>query len=138
MKLARQYMVEINQPQRCKFIARKGGFHGTTLGALSVTEKVAIRKPFEPLLNTDNVSYVSTPNMYRGIRDGETEEAYVNRLAKELEDEFQRIGPQTVCAFIAETFTGSVNKPQDVQTHCASADMIFLVTRLPWSTTRIF
>jgi adenosylmethionine-8-amino-7-oxononanoate aminotransferase len=81
-----------------------------------VTEKVGIRKPFESLLKTDNVSYVSTPNIYRGIRDGENIEEYVNRLAKELEDGFQRIGPQTVCAFIVETFTSSVNKPRAKET----------------------
>ncbi|EHL00644.1 putative Uncharacterized aminotransferase [Glarea lozoyensis 74030] len=55
----------------------------------------------------DNISFVSTPNLYRGIQDGETTAKYVERLAKELDDEFKRVGPQEVAAFIAETFTGS-------------------------------
>lgn len=43
------------------------------------------------------------------MKDGETEEQYVARLAKELDDEFQRVGPDTVCAFIAETVSGTVS-----------------------------
>ncbi|EPE26985.1 PLP-dependent transferase [Glarea lozoyensis ATCC 20868] len=107
LKLARQYAVESGEPERFRFIARKGGFHGTTLGALAVTERHGVRDPFEPLLMMDNISFVSTPNLYRGIQDGETTAKYVERLAKELDDEFKRVGPQEVAAFIAETFTGS-------------------------------
>jgi adenosylmethionine-8-amino-7-oxononanoate aminotransferase len=43
------------------------------------------------------------------MKQGETEEQYVQRLAKELDDEFQRLGPDTVCAFIAETVSGTVS-----------------------------
>ncbi len=35
---------------RKKFVAFSGGFHGRTMGALSVTAKEKFRKPFEPLL----------------------------------------------------------------------------------------
>lgn len=58
----------------------------------------------------NHVSYVSTPNLYREIDDSENTKDYVQRLAKELEDEFQRVGPHTVCGFVAETFTGTVSK----------------------------
>jgi adenosylmethionine-8-amino-7-oxononanoate aminotransferase len=43
------------------------------------------------------------------MKAGETEQQYVNRLAKELDDEFQRVGPDTVCAFVAETVSGTVS-----------------------------
>jgi adenosylmethionine-8-amino-7-oxononanoate aminotransferase len=36
LKLARQYFVEIGQPQRRHFIARRQSYHGNTLGALAV------------------------------------------------------------------------------------------------------
>ncbi len=36
MKLARQYYLEIGEPERCRFIARRQSYHGNTLGALSV------------------------------------------------------------------------------------------------------
>ncbi|WP_239992488.1 aminotransferase class III-fold pyridoxal phosphate-dependent enzyme [Rhodopila globiformis] len=34
LKLARQSFLEIDQPQRCRFIARRQSYHGNTLGAL--------------------------------------------------------------------------------------------------------
>ena len=40
---------------------------------------------------------------YRFKRDDETDAHYVERLAEELEAEFQRLGPETVIAFLAET-----------------------------------
>lgn len=42
------------------------------------------------------------------MKADETEQQYVERLAKELDEEFQRVGPDTVCAFIAETVSGTV------------------------------
>lgn len=41
-------MARLHKP-RGTIIALKGGFHGRTLGALSITHKPAIREPFEPL-----------------------------------------------------------------------------------------
>ena len=109
MKLARQYFLELPSPQqgRVRFIARMESYHGTTLGALSVGGHVARRAVYEPMLMR-NISWVSACNKYRGLREGESEEGYVERLAKELDDEFQRVGPETVCAFVAEPIVGAV------------------------------
>jgi len=68
-----------------------------------------VRTPYEPLIAQDNVSFVSTPNTYRDMKETETVDEYVKRLADELDDEFQRVGPGNVCAFMAETVTGSVS-----------------------------
>lgn len=65
------------------------------------------REPFEPLL-AKNTSHVSPCYAYRGKRDGESDADYVARLAAELDTEFQRVGPDNVCAFIAETVVGAV------------------------------
>lgn len=109
MKLARQYHLEISpsQPQRTKFIARKESYHGTTLGSLSLGGHVSRRALFEPML-LENISRVSACNAYRGKADGEGDEEYVARLATELDGEFQRLGPDTVCAFVAEPVVGAV------------------------------
>lgn len=106
--MARQYFLESqpSQEKRTKFIARRESYHGTTLGALSVGGHVARRAMFEPLL-LRNISRVSPCNAYRGVRDGETVEQYVARLAAELDEEFQRLGPETVCAFVAEPVVGA-------------------------------
>lgn len=113
MKLAVKFFVEKGLPNKTKFVARRGAFHGTTLGSMALTGKVSFRKPFEPLIKEDMVSFVSLPNMYRGILEGETAAAYVTRLADELDAEFERLGPDNVCAFVAETVSGSVSGPAD-------------------------
>lgn len=112
VKLARQYFLELPEPQheRTRFISRKQSYHGITLGALAVGGHEYRRAKFEPLL-MKNVSRVSPCNDFRGKSVGETDEAYVARLVKELDDEFQAVGPETVCAFIAEPVVGAVSLP---------------------------
>ncbi|KAI1503077.1 exocyst complex protein exo70 [Biscogniauxia marginata] len=108
MKLARQYFLEKqpSEPGRTRFIARHHSYHGTTLGALSMGGHVSRRAKFEPLL-LDCVSRVSRCFPFRDKHTHETDEAYVSRLAIELDEEFQRVGPQTVCAFVAEPVVGA-------------------------------
>lgn len=98
------------QPQRVNFIARKQSYHGNTLGSLSVGHHVGRRALYEKVL-AKNVSHVSQCYPYRDMKPDETVENYVGRLAQELEDEFQRLGPDTVCAFMAETMAGAVRQP---------------------------
>lgn len=123
MKLARQYFLELSipQPERTRFIARLPSYHGTTLGALGVGGHVLRRQPFEPLL-AHNTSHVSPCYAYRGKKENESDADYVARLAAELDAEFQRVGPGTVCAFIAEPVVGAVRRPNssgiDISTNC--------------------
>ncbi|KAK4126063.1 PLP-dependent transferase [Parathielavia appendiculata] len=108
VKLARQYFLELSpaEDKRTRFISRRQSYHGITLGALAVGGHDYRRAKFEPLL-MKNVSRVSPCNSFRGKRAGEIDEDYVARLAKELDDEFQAVGPDTVCAFIAEPIVGA-------------------------------
>jgi adenosylmethionine-8-amino-7-oxononanoate aminotransferase len=50
IKLARQYHKANGEPTRYKVISRKIAYHGTTMGALSVTGLPSFKAPFEPLL----------------------------------------------------------------------------------------
>ena len=111
MKLARQYFLELSPPQptRHRYITRVGSWHGCTIAALAMGDFKARKHIFEPILPT-NVSQVSACNPYRGLQDGETLPQYVERLAQELEAELQRLGPETVCAFVIEPICGSVSK----------------------------
>ncbi|KAL9624633.1 MAG: hypothetical protein Q9160_001298 [Pyrenula sp. 1 TL-2023] len=106
MKLARQHYLNLSQSTRTKFIARRGSFHGTTLGALALTGHAKVRQEFEPLL-ASNITFISACNPYRDQEEDESSEDYVARLAKELDDEFCHVGKEKVCAFIAETVAGS-------------------------------
>lgn len=109
MKLCRQYFLELPtpEPSRTHFIARRESYHGTTLGALSVGGHAGRRKGYEPILMR-NVSHVSPCNAYRYRMDDESTAQYVERLADELDAEFQRVGAYKVCAFVAETVVGAV------------------------------
>ncbi|KAL5343261.1 pyridoxal phosphate-dependent transferase [Aspergillus crustosus] len=108
LKLARQYFTELAEPQwqRTRFIARRQSYHGNTLGSLAAGGHKGRRAIYEPIL-AQNTSHVSPCYPYRDKREGETDEGYVARLAEELDSEFQRVGPDTVCAFVAETMSGT-------------------------------
>ncbi|KAI1203826.1 exocyst complex protein exo70 [Nemania serpens] len=108
MKLARQYYLEKTpaEPNRMRFIARKDSYHGTTLGSLSMSGHVTRRAKFEPML-LSCVSRVSRCFPFRDKPEHETDPQYVARLADELDQEFQRVGADTVCAFVAEPIVGA-------------------------------
>ncbi len=106
IKLARQYFLEIGQPQRIRTIARRQSYHGTTLGALAAGGNAMRREKFEPILSQTH-SLVSPCFPYRFKHDGETDAQYLDRLTEELEAEFRRLGPDTVMAFLAEPVVGA-------------------------------
>ncbi len=105
LKLARQYFVEIGQPSRTKFIARKQSYHGNTLGALAVGGNEWRRRQFAPLLI--DVIRVSACNEYRDRRADETQQQYTTRLLNELEQAIIDAGPETIIGFCAETVVGA-------------------------------
>jgi adenosylmethionine-8-amino-7-oxononanoate aminotransferase len=103
--MARQYFVEIGQPQRSHFVARRQSYHGNTLGALAVGGNEWRRREFAPLLI--DVTHVSPCYPYRDLREGETPEGYGRRLAAELDAAIVAAGPDRVIAFVAETVGGA-------------------------------
>lgn len=105
LKLARQYFVEIDQPQRRHVIARKQSYHGNTLGALATGGNEWRRAPFAPLMV--ETTHISPCFEYRGKRTEETTDAYGLRVANELEAEILRLGADTVFAFVAEPVVGA-------------------------------
>jgi adenosylmethionine-8-amino-7-oxononanoate aminotransferase len=105
LKLARQYFVEIGEPQRRHFIARRQSYHGNTLGALAVGGNAARRAQFAPLLI--DVTHVAPCYEYRDRRADESAQAYGERLAGELEAAIERLGPRNVIGFVAEPVVGA-------------------------------
>jgi adenosylmethionine-8-amino-7-oxononanoate aminotransferase len=102
LKLARQYYVEKGEPERAHVIGRRQSYHGNTLGALAVGGNQWRRRQFEPLLI--ETSHVSPCYAYRGKHSGESDAAYAERLAQELEQQFRQ---KSVIAFVAETVAGA-------------------------------
>jgi adenosylmethionine-8-amino-7-oxononanoate aminotransferase len=105
LKLARQYFVEKGERQRAHIIGRRQSYHGNTLGALAIGGNFARRDQFAPLLI--GATHVSPCYPYRDQREGESDGAYVDRLAAELEREIERVGRDKVIAFVAETVAGA-------------------------------
>ena len=105
IKLARQYFLEIGQPQRRHVIARRQSYHGNTLGALAVGGNQWRRSQFAPLLI--DISHIAPCYEYMDRQGGESAFDYGQRVAQELEDEILRLGPDSVMAFMAEPVVGA-------------------------------
>lgn len=105
LKMARQYFVEIGQPQRRHIIGRRQSYHGNTLGALATGGNEWRREQFRPLLVETH--HVDPCFSYRFRDEGESEADYALRAASSLEQKLIEIGPETVIAFVAETVVGA-------------------------------
>ena len=105
LKMARQYFVEIGQPQRRHIIARRQSYHGNTIGALATGGNEWRRKQFQPIL--PETHHVAPCYLYRDMREDETPEAYGARLAAELEQKILDLGADQVIAFVAEPVVGA-------------------------------
>jgi adenosylmethionine-8-amino-7-oxononanoate aminotransferase len=103
-KLARQYFKAIGEPGRYKVISRMTAYHGTTLGALSITGVPALRQPFEPL--TPGARHIPNTNRYRpwlgAPADGMTDEEFGRVTADQLAQAIEIEGPETVAAVFME------------------------------------
>lgn len=105
LKMARQYFVEIGQPERRNIIARRQSYHGNTLGALATGGNEWRRTQFRPLLVETH--HIDPCFAYRFQQKGESDADYAARAAQALEDKILELGPDTVMAFVAETVVGA-------------------------------
>ncbi len=105
IKLARQYYLEIGQPERRHVIARRQSYHGNTLGALSAGGNAWRRAQFAPMLI--EMTHIAPCYEYAEKPEGESSFDYGQRVANELEAEILRLGPETVMAFMAEPVVGA-------------------------------
>jgi adenosylmethionine-8-amino-7-oxononanoate aminotransferase len=104
LKLALQYHSARGEFTRRHFISRRRSWHGNTLGALSVSDFLERRRPFEGALIP--ASFLSAVNAYRPP-EGVAPDQLAEYCAAELEQEILRRGPQNVAAFIFEPVVGA-------------------------------
>jgi adenosylmethionine-8-amino-7-oxononanoate aminotransferase len=102
-KLARQYHSARGE-RRWKAIARRIAYHGTTMGALSITGCTELRTPFEPLV--PDVLHVANTNRFHRP-PGESEEQFTQFLLDDLEATIHQAGPDTVAMVIMEPIQNS-------------------------------
>lgn len=93
------------RPLKKKVISREKAYHGTTIGAASLTGLPANHSDFD--LPISGILHTACPHHYRFANPGESEEDFATRLADELEQLIQAEGPDTVAAFIAEPVMGA-------------------------------
>ncbi|MFL6137995.1 MAG: aspartate aminotransferase family protein [Frankiaceae bacterium] len=104
-KLARQYFRVIGQPERYKVISRDIAYHGTTMGALSITGLASIKAPYEPLV--PGSVRVPNTNFYRAPEHGDDYERFGHWAADEIERAILREGPESVAAVYLEPVQNS-------------------------------
>ncbi|HEX4766154.1 MAG TPA: aspartate aminotransferase family protein [Lichenihabitans sp.] len=105
VKLVWYYNNAIGRPEKKKIIARSGGYHGITVASGSLTGLPTNHRDFD--LPLPQMKHVGCPHHYRFAEEGETEEAFADRLAEELEARIVEEGPETVAAFIGEPLIGA-------------------------------
>ncbi len=104
IKMAWSYHKTRGKPAKRKIMSRRGAYHGSTIFATHLSGLPAMHD----YLNTHLEEVISTdlPCHFREARDGETEEAFSDRLARQLEVQVLEHGADTIAAFIAEPVMG--------------------------------
>lgn len=104
IKLAQQYWAEQGKPMKRWFISRWTSYHGSTLGALSLTGNVGRRRAMQGML--EPFPTVMPPHCF--FCPAEKSYPACNLYcARELERAVHRLGPENVAAFVAEPLTGA-------------------------------
>jgi len=105
LKLARQYQVEIGRPQRYQILSRQQSYHGSTLGALSVSGNKLRREIYLPMVR--EFAHIGMPYCYRCAFD--CTDGCRNcgqQYAAELESAIERSNGRAA-AFIFEPLSGA-------------------------------
>src|SRR4051812_42350247 len=105
LKLARAYHLARGEADRWIVFARWGSYHGNTLGALDLSGRRSLRRPYEGWLG--RFRHVSAAYSYRAGDPEAQALASGDELANELERAFEAAGPGTVAAFVAEPIVGA-------------------------------
>ena len=105
LKMVRAYHLARGEGGRQIVIARWGSYHGNTLGALDLSGRQPLRRPYEAWLG--RFRHVSAAYPYRAGEPRSNALGDVTELAGELERVILAAGPGTVAAFVAEPIVGA-------------------------------
>jgi adenosylmethionine-8-amino-7-oxononanoate aminotransferase len=105
LKLARAYHLARGDADRWIVFSRWGSYHGNTLGALDLSGRKPLRRPYEGWLG--RFRHVSAAYPYRADLAGSNALGSTDELAAELDRAFEAAGPGTVAAFVAEPIVGA-------------------------------
>jgi adenosylmethionine-8-amino-7-oxononanoate aminotransferase len=105
LKMARAYHLARREPDRTVVIARHGSYHGNSLGALDLSGREPLRRPYEPWLG--RFGHVSAAYPYRAGEAAAHALGDADQLAAELEAAIAEAGQGRVAAFVAEPIVGA-------------------------------
>lgn len=105
IKVVWYYNAALGRPGKRKIIGRMRGYHGSTIGAASLTGLPNMHDGWG--LPLPGFLHAACPHFYREARPGEDEESFATRLAAELDELIRREGPEMVAAFFAEPVMGT-------------------------------
>ena len=105
LKLVRAYHLARGEPDRWVVFARWGSYHGNTLGALDLSGRKPLRRPYEGWLG--RFRHLSAAYPYRAGEPGANALATAEELAAELERAIEAADPGSVAAFVAEPIVGA-------------------------------
>ena len=105
LKLVRSYHLARREPDRTVVIARWGSYHGNTIGALDLSGRLPLRRPYEPWLG--RFTHVSAAYPYRAGETAARALGDVDSLVADLESAIAAAGPGRVAAFVAEPIVGA-------------------------------
>ncbi len=105
LKMARAYHLARGETERWIVIARWGSYHGNSLGALDLSGRRPLRRPYEGWLG--RFRHVSAAYPYRGGDPDSQALASGEELAAELDRAISAADPGTVAAFVAEPIVGA-------------------------------
>jgi hypothetical protein len=106
LKMARSYHLAKHRPERTVIIARGASYHGNTRGALDVSGREPLRRPYEPWLG--QTCRIAGVNEYRCPNPGHPShcgEWHADRLEEAIHEE----GPERIVAFVAEPIGGAAS-----------------------------
>jgi 4-aminobutyrate--pyruvate transaminase len=105
IKLIRYRSNALGKPEKKKIISRVKGYHGVTLASASLTGLPNNHRSFD--LPIDGVFHTTCPHYRSFAKEGESERAFAERCARDLEELILAEGPDTVAAFFAEPVMGA-------------------------------
>ncbi len=105
LKLVRAYHLARGEANRWIVFARWGSYHGNTLGALDLSGRKPLRRPYEGWLG--RFRHLSAAYPYRAGEPGANALGTAEELAAELDRAIEAADPGSVAAFVAEPIVGA-------------------------------
>lgn len=130
IRLVRHYWASLGKPGKSAIIARKNGYHGSSVGSASLGGMQAMHA--QGGLPIPGISHIDQPYWYGEGGDRDPAEFGLAR-AQALETEILRLGPDNVAAFIAEPVQGAgavIIPPEtywpEIQRICSEYDILLI------------